>query len=503
MSAPSSTPSLPLDEDNWMDFTSSLITSLPTLQSSSGSTEPSPSNPSSLHSFGKFNSFSFVGASISGGGTRRGLLITQQRSKFERLCLGLVGLNKFCTKERLAGSNSCGTVKHETSKFEASPNCCFVKFNEIQAHSSPTLSVEGFTSEQVQSLGDRMLTITDWTSIFDEIASGSLPNWFPQAPWPTHHDNQNHSILQPLSIMSPTGGPARLFDFHPTLSFDSSDSSIIDKAGTELLPWRAHVVPPELLAHIDHVSPNVKKIKSAWSKPFCDIEASYKLVVANLCTMINNIVTMHSHLGDPPSQDHGHTIWKALEHLQEAYNDLESSTTDLEAKLVVSINEYISNLGIPADLVFIVDSMQQTQRQQETRMTQTEDLLHVHFTRFTNIRPVLERITTMKTPNVALTVAPVSDPLVRDLQARLTTLEHQVSTNGMETLYVESLSTLWPFIVGLLFFCWFLRHRIRRQQLSQLLQIRFQVYVGNKGRSVNAELLPSPFRKGGRREDQR
>jgi hypothetical protein len=377
-----------------------------------------------------------------GGGTRRGLLITQQRSKFERLCLGLVGLNKFCTKERLAGSNSCGTVKHETSKFEASPNCCFVKFNEIQAHSSPTLSVEGFTSEQVQSLGDRMLTITDWTSIFDEIASGSLPNWFPQAPWPTHHDNQNHSILQPLSIMSPTGGPARLFDFHPTLSFDSSDSSIIDKAGTELLPWRAHVVPPELLAHIDHVSPNVKKIKSAWSKPFCDIEASYKLVVANLCTMINNIVTMHSHLGDPPSQDHGHTIWKALEHLQEAYNDLESSTTDLEAKLVVSINEYISNLGIPADLVFIVDSMQQTQRQQETRMTQTEDLLHVHFTRFTNIRPVLERITTMKTPNVALTVAPVSDPLVRDLQARLTTLEHQVSTNGMDTLYVESLSTL-------------------------------------------------------------
>jgi len=70
MSAPSNAPSLLSDDDNWQGFTSSLITSLPALQpSSSGSATTSPpSQPSSTGSSGKFNSFTFVGASLTGGG---------------------------------------------------------------------------------------------------------------------------------------------------------------------------------------------------------------------------------------------------------------------------------------------------------------------------------------------------------------------------------------------------------------------------------------------------
>jgi len=97
MSAPSSTPSnVPSDDDNWQGFTSSLITSLPTLQSSSGSMVSSPpSQPSSSGSSGKFNSFTFVGASLTGGGGSKRTLLIMPQARIDRLCLGLVGTNKF------------------------------------------------------------------------------------------------------------------------------------------------------------------------------------------------------------------------------------------------------------------------------------------------------------------------------------------------------------------------------------------------------------------------
>jgi hypothetical protein len=297
--------------------------------------------------------------------------------------------------------------------------------------------MEDFTPDQVEALVDQTFTVGHWTTVFDEIASGSPPDWFPQAPLMIAQEQRDHTGFQPLSIMSPTAGSGKLFDFHPTLSFDSADSSIIDKAGNETRLWRTQVTPPELLAHIDQVSSNVKRVKSAWSKPFRDIEAGYKLVVADLRTMNANVITMHSHLGDPSSPQ-GHTLWEALEHLQDAYNDLESSTADLETKLVTSINDYIRNLGIPADLVATLHSMREEHRQQEARLVQMENLLRTHSTRFTSIRPVLERITTLTTP----TSAAAPDHLISDLQQRLSTLEQQISSNGMDTLCAESLSTL-------------------------------------------------------------
>ena len=247
---PSSTPTLSAD-DNWQDFTSSLLTSLPTLQASSGSSVSSPpSQPSSAGSSGKFHSFTFVGAAVSGGGSRRALLITQPRSGFERLCLGLVGSNKFCTKERLSGSGSCGFSKHETSKFDALPNTCYVKFNEIQAHCTPTLAIETLSEIQVRALSERVFTVSEWGTLFHEIATGSLPDWVPQDQLAVQTQDGGLTV-QPFGILSPTAGPGTLFDFQPTLSFDSSDSSIIDKNTTDLQLWKAKVVPPELIDHVD------------------------------------------------------------------------------------------------------------------------------------------------------------------------------------------------------------------------------------------------------------
>jgi hypothetical protein len=78
----------------------------------------------------------------------------------------------------------------------------------------------------------------------------------------------------------------------------------------------------------------LKKIKAAWSKPFCDAETGYKLVIADLSTMNDNMKVVHSDLGEPDNSEHqGQTIWETLDHLQVTYADLENTTVDLEGKM--------------------------------------------------------------------------------------------------------------------------------------------------------------------------
>jgi len=346
-----------------------------------------------------------------------------------------VGSNKFCSKDRLPGSLSCGTIKHETSKFDALPDCCYVKVNEIQAHCSPRLSVAGFTSSQVLALSERSYTISEWGAVFDSIVAGNLPDWFPHEP---QEETERALILQPLSILSPTARPANLFDLQPTLSFDSTDSSVMNV--DPRTQWRTQVMPPELLSHLDQVASNLKKIKSAWSKQFCDVEAGYKLVVADLCTMNENVKNMHSHLGDPSAlrTHQGQTVWESLEHLQGAYEALATATTDLEGRMLTAINDQLMDLGIPNDFSSLVDEMKLTQHQLDARLNQMEDLLRVHTTRFNNIRPILERITT-----ITSAVPPSgSSRHLAALEGRLAALENSNTASGLDTTYLESITTM-------------------------------------------------------------
>jgi hypothetical protein len=196
-----------------------------------------------------------------------------------------------------------------------------VKFNEIQSHCSPTLSVENLAEIQVQALSKRVFTISEWGALFNEISTGSLPNWIPQVHPDVQMHEQSRLTVQPFDIMSPHAGSGNLFDFQPTLSFDSSHSSIIDKNSNDLQLWKAQVVPSELMDHVDRVAATVKKIKSAWSKPFRDIEVGYNLVVTDLYMMNNNVKTVCSHFGDPTTAVQGQMVWEALEYLQGAYGD--------------------------------------------------------------------------------------------------------------------------------------------------------------------------------------
>jgi hypothetical protein len=137
-------PSLLLDDvDAWQglasDFSSSL-TLVPTLGVSSSSdpsiTAPPSAGLSSLSSgaSGKFNVFSFVGASISGGAVKRFLVHLKADDDHEDFCLGMVGSLKFCLKGKLPGSNSCGTGRHGTSKCLVAWHALYVKFTDTQVY---------------------------------------------------------------------------------------------------------------------------------------------------------------------------------------------------------------------------------------------------------------------------------------------------------------------------------------------------------------------------------
>jgi hypothetical protein len=128
------------DDDNWMGLMAGVTSSL-TLTSGSA-TSPTLStldtgSPASTSTSGKFNSFAFAGAAVSGGwGSKRTLVAMFPKSKFDRLCLGLVGTTKFCIKEHLPGTQSCGTGKHESSKFSTMEDSFFssTRFRLIVSH---------------------------------------------------------------------------------------------------------------------------------------------------------------------------------------------------------------------------------------------------------------------------------------------------------------------------------------------------------------------------------
>ncbi len=81
-----------------------------------------------------------------------------------------------------------------------------------------------------------MLLITEGMEVFDGIESGSPPGWIPKTSSNNDVDSMvmshqmlgsNYLVLQPLSILSPMKGDATVFDYQPSLSFDSTDSSVM------------------------------------------------------------------------------------------------------------------------------------------------------------------------------------------------------------------------------------------------------------------------------------
>jgi hypothetical protein len=106
--------------------------------------------------------------------------------------------------------------------------------------------------------------------------------------------------------------------------------------------------------------------------------------------------------------------------------------------MLTAINEQLMDLGIPNDFSSLVDEMKLTQHQLDARLNQMEDLLRVHTTRFNNIRPILERITT-----ITSAVPPSgSSRHLAALEGRLAALENSNTASGLDTTYLESITTM-------------------------------------------------------------
>lgn len=212
------------DDDDWQGLTAGITSALMLTSTSASSSGQSTDNTlSATSTSGKFNAFSCTGSAISGeGGPKRQLILTYPRSKFEWLCFGLVGSSKFCIKEQLPGALSCGTGKHETSKCKALSNAF-------------TLDMSLFNQEQVEVMNQKMLTTLEWSEVFECITIKAFPEWIPagtiQEDEPFRVSSMDDQLMvpsyKPLGIPPPTHGDVVVFDFHPTLSFDSADSSII------------------------------------------------------------------------------------------------------------------------------------------------------------------------------------------------------------------------------------------------------------------------------------
>ncbi len=178
----------------------------------------------------------------------------------------MVGTSKFCIKDRLPGAGSCGTGKHEISKFPAKQDAFYLKHNEIQAYCQPVIEATMFNEEQKYVLTQKRLTGSEWRDTFGELDRGAILDWLVIGSKDTTSgvmdaplEQRKMSALKTLGILSPTKGDAVIFDFQPSLSFDSSDSNVLCILPEGDADWREAVSPSELLHYVDSIEKKSEK----------------------------------------------------------------------------------------------------------------------------------------------------------------------------------------------------------------------------------------------------
>jgi hypothetical protein len=157
------------------------------LPSSSGnpaapSSSPPLLIPSSSSSSGEFNSFSFVGAVLSGGvagagGPAAGTTVFRLL-KDDCRCLGSITGGKFCLK-MCDGKQACNVPTHATRKAKLQVDHYYIRENDTKAYCDPRLNMTLLTESQASQLRDLQLTKEQWIEFFKSVESGDSSNWFP------------------------------------------------------------------------------------------------------------------------------------------------------------------------------------------------------------------------------------------------------------------------------------------------------------------------------------
>ena len=180
--------------------------------------------------------------------------------------------------------------RHGSAKHPVTWDSLFVKFTETQAYITPVLEVGDFSLEQVEALLAKSFTLAEWAQLFQELENQEFPEWFPKNN-PQLNELEIPALgLRSLGILSPTRDDEGAFSFQQAMSFDSSDSTQLVLADTGHETWRTEVVPTELLTYVETLNTRLGRFKSTVSKPFRDIEASHRLLVADLKTIHHNVI---------------------------------------------------------------------------------------------------------------------------------------------------------------------------------------------------------------------
>jgi hypothetical protein len=273
--------------------------------------------------------------------------------------------------------------------------------------------------EQIDALLEKTLSITEWTECFIGISNGTFPDWLPNPKEDPQGDVVSDLQLEKLSVLSPTKGDG-IFDFLPTLSFDS-DESMTSETGVQK-EWRALVSPAELLVYTDNLNNKIKKIKAGWPKPFLDIESGYQLLIEDLKVLHKNMSIVQAHLGQPAPIKGLNTssIWDALTLLGKAIQDVEEVNETLDDILDIKIADAVTKHPDFQQLVNEVIQQRTTEADISARLVEIERLLTTHHERLRNIRQVIQG-----TPNHS---SALGASQLSSLEARLALIEQTIST---------------------------------------------------------------------------
>jgi hypothetical protein len=127
------------------------------------------------------------------------------------------------------------------------------------------------------------------------------------------------------------------------MSFDSSDSTQL--ALPDNKDWRVEVVPTEFLSYAESVNSRVSRFKSMLAQPFRDIEASYRLLVADPKTIHYIVAVLHEQVGSPVSLKglDFRSVWDAVDVLGKAVVDMESNNELLDELVQQNVLECVSS----------------------------------------------------------------------------------------------------------------------------------------------------------------
>lgn len=145
--------------------------------------------------------------------------------------------------------------------------------------------------------------------------------------------------------------------------------------------------PTKLLKYVDSTNKQVVKFKEAWSKPFCDIESSYKLLVSDVKTMNENMILLQPHLGKPVAlKGNGEqSVWDALATLGRAIADIEANNKMLDELLDQKITELLTWHNSFLQLANQTASIRQLLSTFEPHLAFLENSVRVHTDRFKHV----------------------------------------------------------------------------------------------------------------------